>query len=879
MSVTSDVEVGARPQAPSAPTRWHDLDALRGFAMVLGIALHASLSFFPGFWVVEDVTADNDVYFDEFFYGVHGFRMPLFFLLSGFFTAMLWRRRGLNSLVRHRLRRIALPLAIGMVTVVPAVNWTIEWAIDNGVADYVDESGDIWAAAFLGNERAVEVLLDRGVDVNAPNVGGNGDTPLHVAAYVGDADIAGLLLERGADPNSTAPGGTPIEYAVFVGSEDVAELLVDAGSVDLRAAGTDWQDISFWGVGAEEAAQAEAKFGLESWLTSLHHLWFLWFLLWMIAGFAAVAFMVDRVAPGTTTPGAWSGRIMWALIPGTLVPQLLMGDRGKIAVFGPDTSTGWLPAWHVLAYYAVFFAFGALLYGRPNRSGGVLVETLGRWWIVLLPLSFVIVLPLGLHLTFDTETEWVVVSVVQVAYAWLAIVALMGVFRSFLATQRRGVRYLSDSAYWLYLAHLPLVIVAQSSVREWDYPATVKFLALTVSVTLVLLGSYQLFVRYTPIGTLLNGKRTRPGRQTTRLPLSPTGDERTAYRMTADRTLEDSDGCRTTDRAGGAGGGTGDIERASTAMSGAFPAGSPAIETSAISRSFGDLVAVDGIDLSVSPGELFSLLGPNGAGKTTTIRMLCCLLRPTSGTATIMGHDVRKDPLAVKQVIGVSPQETAVAPNLNALENLRLMAGLHGIDRQRTATRSAELIELMALGDRATDKAKNFSGGMQRRLSIAMALVSDPEVLFLDEPTIGLDPQARRGMWEYIAGLKGETTVVLTTHYLEEADALADRIAVIDAGKVVALGTPTDLKSSVSAGPVTVVEAPGITDEAIAALRLIYPVVRVVDGGVEIGGDGVSVYDVGDCLRPFEIDIRSTYAKRASLDDVFIELTGKELRS
>ncbi len=197
----------------------------------------------------------TSAYFDEFFYAVHGFRMPLFFLLSGFFTAMLWRRRGLSSLVRHRIRRIALPLAIGMVTVVPAVNWSIEWAIDNGVADYVDESGDIWAAAFLGNERAVEVLLDRGVDVNAPNVAGNGDTPLHVAAYVGDADIVELLLDRGADPNSTAPGGTPIEYAVFVGSEDVANLLVGAGAPDLRAPGTDWQDISFWGEGAEQAAQ------------------------------------------------------------------------------------------------------------------------------------------------------------------------------------------------------------------------------------------------------------------------------------------------------------------------------------------------------------------------------------------------------------------------------------------------------------------------------------------------------------------------------------------------------------------------------------------------------------------------------------------------
>ena len=252
----------------------------------------------------------------------------------------------------------------------------------------------------------------------------------------------------------------------------------------------------------------------------------------------------------------------------------------------------------------------------------------------------------------------------------------------------------------------------------------------------------------------------------------------------------------------------------------------------------GEFVAVDGIDLAVREGELFSLLGPNGAGKTTTIKMLCCLLRPTRGTATIMGHDIRSDVLAVKQLIAVSPQETAVAPNLNAWENLSLMAGLHGVDKGRTRQRSEELLEMMALVERGKDKAKNYSGGMQRRLSIAMALVTDPQVLFLDEPTIGLDPQSRRGMWEYIAGLKGNTTIVLTTHYLEEADALADRIAVIDTGKLIALGTPTELKDSISDEQVMVVEAPNIGADAIAALQQIYPVVRPIEGGVEIEADG-----------------------------------------
>jgi ABC-2 type transport system ATP-binding protein len=302
-----------------------------------------------------------------------------------------------------------------------------------------------------------------------------------------------------------------------------------------------------------------------------------------------------------------------------------------------------------------------------------------------------------------------------------------------------------------------------------------------------------------------------------------------------------------------------------------------AIEVAGLTKTFGDLVAVDGIDLSVRRGELFSVLGPNGAGKTTTIKMLCCLLRPTGGTATVMGHDIRADPLAVKRLIALSPQETAVAPHLTARENLMLMAGVHGVDRERAKRRSAHLLETMALAGRAKEQVRKYSGGMQRRLSIAMALVSDPDVLFLDEPTIGLDPQSRRGMWEYIAGLKGETTIVLTTHYLEEADALADRIAIVDEGSIVAQGIPSELKRSLAGSQATIVEASGITEEAVAALRAIYPSVRVVRGGVEIDGD-VSLYEVQDCLRPRGIAVTATYKRQVTLDDVFLELTGKELR-
>ena len=303
-----------------------------------------------------------------------------------------------------------------------------------------------------------------------------------------------------------------------------------------------------------------------------------------------------------------------------------------------------------------------------------------------------------------------------------------------------------------------------------------------------------------------------------------------------------------------------------------------AIQTFSLSRKFGDLVAVDGIDLSIKEGELFSLLGPNGAGKTTAIKMLCCLLRPSSGTATVMGRDIHEDPMAVKQIIDVSPQETAIAEHLNAWENLSLIGGIRGLAKKEVKKRSEELLEMVGLAKRAKEQVRKFSGGMKRRLSIAMALVSDPQVLFLDEPTLGLDPQSRRGIWEHIAELKGKKTILLTTHYLEEADALADRIAIIDEGKIAALGTPQELKDSISDMRVMVVKAKNLSPDAIEGLKEIYPEVKTTDNGIEIKAKELSFYEIVDYLRPRGVAIQSMSLKQPTLDDVFLHLTGKELR-
>lgn len=219
-----------------------------------------------------------------------------------------------------------------------------------------------------------------------------------------------------------------------------------------------------------------------------------------------------------------------------------------------------------------------------------------------------------------------------------------------------------------------------------------------------------------------------------------------------------------------------------------------AIRTERLSKRYKDILAVDALDLAVEQGELFALLGVNGAGKTTAIKMLSCLTRPSAGEAWLEGKSILSQAAEVKQRIGVSPQETAVAPNLTAEENLLLMCGVHGFSKEKSRQKAAELAEQLGLAPILHRRAGKLSGGWQRRLSIAMALVSQPEILFLDEPTLGLDVLARSDLWDTVRSLKGRITIVLTTHYLEEAEALSDRIGVMKDGRLLALGTPEELK-------------------------------------------------------------------------------------
>ena len=219
-----------------------------------------------------------------------------------------------------------------------------------------------------------------------------------------------------------------------------------------------------------------------------------------------------------------------------------------------------------------------------------------------------------------------------------------------------------------------------------------------------------------------------------------------------------------------------------------------AIKTEGLTKKYRDVVAVDNLSLSVHRGELFSLLGVNGAGKTTTIKMLSCLTQPTSGDAFLNGKSICRDAAAVKSIIAVSPQETAVAPDLTVRENLELICGVHGFSKEKRNAKISELTELLELNE--VLKAGKLSGGWQRRLSIAMALISEPEILFLDEPTLGLDVLVRSELWDLIRSLKGKVTIVLTTHYMEEAEALSDRIAIMKNGRLLICDSAEKIKET-----------------------------------------------------------------------------------
>lgn len=300
-----------------------------------------------------------------------------------------------------------------------------------------------------------------------------------------------------------------------------------------------------------------------------------------------------------------------------------------------------------------------------------------------------------------------------------------------------------------------------------------------------------------------------------------------------------------------------------------------AIQTDQLTRHFGERVAVHQLDLKIRKGEIFALLGTNGAGKTTTIKMLCCLLSQTSGEAFLNGFQLSKEQQEIKKIIGVSPQESAIAEHLTSKENLLLMGGVFGLSSEENKERALNLMHLLEIEDRK-DQAKKLSGGLQRRLSIAMALMSDPEILFLDEPTLGLDPHARKSVWNYIEKLKHHKTILLTTHYLEEADTLADHIAIMESGNIIAQGTSSELKELSTKERVLTIKSSSITSEMKDYCSQHYGLITLKQNELTIQAKQFDIYSIVDYFKSIKVQIKHISMTEPTLDDVFLQLTGKE---
>jgi peptidoglycan/LPS O-acetylase OafA/YrhL len=567
--------------------RRHDLDALRAAAMLLGLVYHAALSFAAGFpWLVQDVSQSRGLYL--FQAASHGFRMPLFFLLSGFFTAMMWRKRGLKALLHQRFRRVFLPCMLGLVTVVPAMMWVAGKALESRFRPQAPTTtgADLWSAMASGDTNAIARSLKGGANPNSHHPQ-YGVTPLTWASLAGHNDAVTFLFNAGADVNlRNLDGNTPLHAAAFLGRAEIVELLVGRG-VDVKAvnrngetainsAEADWPTTEFIAglfriplerarveqgraqvierlrtLGVERKATATSRTpddrgknpvgSVIRWLneTSVFILvWFLWFLCWMVAGFAVYALIAERC--GWRSPPRWlvlSPAGLLVLVPLTMIPQGFMG--GSNAGFGPDISMGILPTPHILLYYALFFGFGVLYYDCGDESG-----VLGRRWRWTLPLSLLVVFPLALEFATGMfgfrqsilpERRYHLASVaLQALYVWLMSFACMGMFRSLLAKENRVIRYLSDSAYWLYLAHLPLIIGAQILIQSWPGPAVLKCLLLTLAITGFLLLIYDKLVRYRWLGTLLNGPRSRRDHSTETVGVSHVPRDNVSLRSTSD---------------------------------------------------------------------------------------------------------------------------------------------------------------------------------------------------------------------------------------------------------------------------------------------------------------------------------------------------------
>ena len=519
--------------------RRHDLDALRVAAMFAVVVFHAALSFFDFVpWYVKDTRIHQG--FGILALILNGFQMPVFFVMSGFFTAMLWRKRGLAAVVKHRFRRIFLPLMTAAVMLVPAILWCAENVVRRFPGD---PRTDISSAIAAGDTAAIRQHLANGVDVAAANQYAN--TPLQEAVIHDNAEAVDLLVQAGAEVDQRNPFGfTALHMAAFAGHAEPAESLLRSGAevaprerrgqTPFDRLKADWPytlaaftlaavpfDAAEAYAGRLRIAEILIRYGADermpaldapraTWFLvlasplALQHLWFLWFLCLFVPVFALFTVLADRFRyrgmPAWTMLSA--RRYLW-LLPMTVLTRILDAD---IAIFA--VSAAIVPDLSMLLYYGVFFFFG-VLYHDSDDGGG----RLGRWWKLTLPAALLIVFPASVAFTLngaalDAPAFFARLGIVlSTTFAWLMVFSLMGMFRRLVAKERKAWRYLSDASYWIYLAHLPLMIAGQALVQPWGLPAIVKFGLLCVGVIGALIVAYQYLVRRTAIGTFLNGRR------------------------------------------------------------------------------------------------------------------------------------------------------------------------------------------------------------------------------------------------------------------------------------------------------------------------------------------------------------------------------------
>ena len=595
------------PHSSKIIARRHDLDALRAVAMLLGIVLHGLMPFMPGLSVIGNTQTACWVWI--LFLGIHGFRMPLFFLVSGFFTAMLWQKRGVQTMLQQRSVRILLPCLLGTVTIVPLDTYVGRWAanyskriaekkqttetkkkpdnlydairssdfltvksfldkkkkrIDINAPDPEFKMPPLHIAALFGKTKVVELLLNRGANIQQRD--GGKRTALHSAAFLGRIGVVKILLDRGidvsvrGDDDDTAMDSTNVDWEmtqgiaswlkvpeldqkrVEYGRERIRQLLLEAGTPSKEDVSDSKRNND--GSADEETRNVpktrfrenleKIRSGYVSWIRSdrfqtsfkrtdkkeardqgifgnlkpghlilsrvFDHLWFLWFLCWLIPLFVCAESLLHwfGISVGKIRLFQLNASIWW-MVPITLFPQLLMGTMTPRMHFGPDTSIGILPQPHLLVYYAIFFGFGMSVF-----ISGANADRLGRWWPWHL-LGACLCFPAALA----TMANPVVTAVPQILFAWLMCFGFIGMFRRWCSAESRVMRYVSDSSYWLYLMHIPLVITLACVMQTWKLPIFIKLSIICAGATLILLVTYQLFVRYTWIGRVLHGPRQK----------------------------------------------------------------------------------------------------------------------------------------------------------------------------------------------------------------------------------------------------------------------------------------------------------------------------------------------------------------------------------